>query len=366
LYPTGNPDESYNRVYKGGKNHTGITGVNLSTQTFINLTVDDIAANTMVSYRGIGCHYEKNAALDDICVALLMTHDDVDIVVPGKVWHVHTMRHIGDEHTPGTRQRFEDGTAGKIDLFLRDEADGRIASIVEEDVDDVDIENVRHLSPDELEAMILNLEEDEDEPEEEDGTLEENNPYETQAPLAGRLQPIPEDDAIEPQQPVAPEHARVQYNAARRMVRAGVSMCRVVKKENGIYIGDCRLCYLRLSCPAVVFIRSIELDLIEAMSVYEMTARMKNTKPKPGGRRKLGLGGLNPGIKPADEDTMLDRLSLFFAKRSQEAVKMMCTVPAVRDALKKSNLFPTREVKVEKLWKQFSNDIAHILAQVAW
>jgi hypothetical protein len=358
LYPTGNPDESYNRVYKGGKNYTGVTGVNLSTQTFINKTVDDIAVNANVTYRGIGCHYEKKVALDDICVALFMTREDVDVVVPGKIWHVHTMKHIGDVHTPGTRQRFEHGTAGKIDLFLKDET----ADETTEGDSDFDIDNVEHLSPDELEGMIMNPKKEDDHA---NGTLEDDA-YETQGSQPRQLQQIPEDSVVEWQKPVDSQHVKRLYYAARRMVCAGVSMCRVVKKENGVYIGDCRLCYLRLSCPAVVFIRSNELDLIEAKSVYDMTARMKNTKPKAGRPRKLALGGLNSGIKPADEDTMVDRLSLFFEKRSIQAVEMMCTVPAVRDALKKNHLFPTREMKMDKIWKLHSRNMANIMAEIAW
>lgn len=98
------------------------------------------------------------------------------------------------------RQRFKDGTAGKVDLFLKDE------TAVGETIVDF---NIEHLSPDELEAMIMNLEKEDvdDDKDHANGTLEDDA-YETQGAQPRQLQQIPEDGVVEWQKSVDSQHAK--------------------------------------------------------------------------------------------------------------------------------------------------------------
>ena len=83
----------------------------------------------------------------------------------------------------------------------------------------------------------------------------------------------------------------------KRMVGASQTFCVVTKNEPlGIYVGDCKSCYMHLSCPCVAKVRDMK-GLLQPKLAETITPFVRKTRGHP---QKKGLGGRG-GIKKQED-----------------------------------------------------------------
>jgi hypothetical protein len=275
LYPTGNLDKRFNGTLKGGKNYSGLIGVNVGLDSFYNEKMDLVAAYIAWKARGVGVLYPKHPCKDDVAMALLMTQVDVHECSGVQRPEGNTIRcffycnqahQIGLPITTKRIDEFERGCEGDLDYFVRlvqdeeekvgDRCQDAFEYQMTEDICDDKTVDDDPILPDEERNELADL-------------LYGGKSVDLSSQQAEQLIVAAAATLKKEATPLTKDqqHARWQCRGACRMIQASLTLCKSEIQDGGVVIGRCEKCYKRIACNGTTFIKSLHGLLPEGQSL---------------------------------------------------------------------------------------------------
>lgn len=152
-----------------------------------------------------------------------------------------------------------------------------------------------------------------------------NSPWATLAPITQqRIQTYNRAVAGEN---VAPKEM-VTLDSINLNVNSTEQFCFVTRKRDGTFIGNCKSCYMHLSCPACILVKEHLHELQPPLS-----SRLKKATPttrKAGRPLQKGLGGLGGRQISFDTSSLDQTKQEFVATLADEPLRKLCRLLRVR------------------------------------